>query len=145
MVTRLVAGIVPGDEQEAADLRTALAWLASTTDIYRRQKPATPDPHLVSYVVPVEPATGRVVLGDHVLSGRWLPPGGHVEAGEDPAATARREAREELGVDAAVEGPLFLSLGRTVGPGSHTDVSLWFTFPLTGPVELDRREFGAAR
>jgi 8-oxo-dGTP pyrophosphatase MutT (NUDIX family) len=145
MVARLVAGIVPGDQQEAADLRTALAWLASTTDVYRREKPATPDPHLVAYVVPVDPRTGRILLGEHVLSGRWLPPGGHVEVGEHPADAARREAREELGVDAAVDGPVFLSVGRTVGAGSHTDVSLWFTFPLIEPVALDPREFRVAR
>jgi 8-oxo-dGTP pyrophosphatase MutT (NUDIX family) len=142
----LVAGITPGDDREAADLATARAWLASTADVYRRVRPATPDPHLVTYVVPVDP-DGRVLLGEHLLSGLWLPAGGHVEPGEDPTETARREAREELGVDASVTGPVFLSVSRTVGAGSHTDVSLWFPFPLdpATPITVETREFRSVR
>lgn len=30
----------------------------------------------------------------------WLPPGGHVEPGEDPWQTVVRECREELHIDA---------------------------------------------
>jgi hypothetical protein len=59
MVARLVAGIVAGDDQEAADLRTTLAWPRPRTSTAGR-KPATPDRHLVSSVAPLEPATGRV-------------------------------------------------------------------------------------
>jgi 8-oxo-dGTP diphosphatase len=142
----LVAGIEPGDPVEAADIRTALAWLASTVDVYRRVRPATPAPHLVSYAVPVDPG-GRVLLGDHVTSGLWLPPGGHVEPGEDPVRTAEREAHEELGVDVLAEGPVFLSVTRTVGPGTHTDVSLWFVLRLSAdtPVTVDAREFRSVR
>jgi 8-oxo-dGTP pyrophosphatase MutT (NUDIX family) len=142
----LVGRIEPGDDREAADLATVRAWLASTDDVYRRVRPATPDPHLVSYVVPVDPA-GRVLLGEHVLSGLWLPPGGHVEPGEDPVETARREASEELGVEAVVGDPLFVSVTRTVGAGSHTDVSLWFPFPLDPgtPLTVDPREFRSVR
>jgi 8-oxo-dGTP pyrophosphatase MutT (NUDIX family) len=33
------------------------------------------------------------------LSGRWVPPGGHCEGGEEIAACARRELREECGYD----------------------------------------------
>ncbi|WP_130014355.1 NUDIX domain-containing protein [Serinicoccus sediminis] len=38
------------------------------------------------------------------LAGRWEFPGGKVEPGEDPAAAAVREAREELGVQVRLGG-----------------------------------------
>jgi 8-oxo-dGTP diphosphatase len=160
----LIAAIEPFDDRERADQQQCLVWLAATDDIYRRKKPATPPQHLVCYVVPVDVCAGSVFLVDHRLAGLWLPPGGHVEPGEDPAATARREAREELGIDAdfAVAGarPFFLTMARTsevAGPAAsdddrasfraHTDVSLWYV--LAGheamPLALDQREFDGGR
>lgn len=41
----------------------------------------------------------RVALVLHAKLGRWLPPGGHIEAPELPEQAAVREAREELGLD----------------------------------------------
>jgi 8-oxo-dGTP pyrophosphatase MutT (NUDIX family) len=45
----------------------------------------------------------RVLLVRHAYGDRrsWEAPGGHARAGEPPAAAARREAHEELGVDTA--------------------------------------------
>jgi 8-oxo-dGTP diphosphatase len=43
---------------------------------------------------------GRVLLVRHRKLGYWLQPGGSVEDGEDPAAAAIREIREETGIDA---------------------------------------------
>lgn len=40
-----------------------------------------------------------IVLLRHRRLGRWLQPGGHVDAGESPWAAAIREAREETGLD----------------------------------------------
>lgn len=163
-VADLVGAIAPADDRERGDQRRCLEWLAATADIYRRAKPATPDVHLVSYALPVDVAGRSVFLVDHRLAGLWLPPGGHVEPGEDPAGTARREAKEELGVDAdfgpAGDRPFFISVTRTVpvaGPDAaaadraahvpHTDMSLWYL--LTGergmPIELDEREFAGGR
>ena len=36
----------------------------------------------------------------------WMLPKGHLEPGETPAEAARREVREETGLDAEVERPL---------------------------------------
>lgn len=52
MLAALISTLTPRDALEAAHQADALAWLASTDDVYRRVKPATPPKHLVSYVVP---------------------------------------------------------------------------------------------
>ncbi len=147
-----VGGIDPHDELEAEHRRDALRWLESTDDVFRRVEPATPARHLVSYVAVLDEADGSSLLVDHVNAGLWLPPGGHVEPEEHPAATADREAREELGVEPVFLGgpprPLFLTVTRTVGADAgHSDVSLWFALAgTTGmPITLDPTEFAGAR
>jgi hypothetical protein len=62
-VAALVAAIEPFDETERADQAGVLAWLASTSDVYRRVKPATPPRHLVSYALLTGPAGLECVLG----------------------------------------------------------------------------------
>ncbi|GAA1540935.1 NUDIX hydrolase [Kribbella lupini] len=127
----MVTALEPVDDLEAADRLRTLQWLASTDDIWRRAKPATPSPHLVSYAVVVDPTDGSVLLVDHVKAGRWLPTGGHVEIDEHPADAAAREVGEELGIGAVFNDPerrpAFVTVSETVGAcGGHVDVSLWF-------------------
>ncbi|WDZ83595.1 NUDIX hydrolase [Micromonospora cathayae] len=152
VVAELVADIVPADPLEAEHRADTLRWLSGTDDVFRRARPATPARHLVSYVVPVDPDDGGVLLVDHVNAGLWLPPGGHVEPDEHPAATARREAHEELGLvlaeHAVAEVPAFLTVTRTVGiDAGHTDVSLWYVVEVRRDQRLDpeQGEFRAAR
>ena len=53
-------------------------------------------------------ASGYVIHGDSVLLhwhpkvGGWLPPGGHIEANEDPVQAVLREIEEETGIVAEV-------------------------------------------
>jgi 8-oxo-dGTP diphosphatase len=152
VVRDLVAAIAPVDQTERAQHSDCLAWLANTPDVYRRAKPATPPKHLVSYTTLIDPCDRSVFLVDHIRAGLWLPPGGHVEPGENPADTARRETREELGIEAdfsiAGERPVFLTVTGTGGlDGGHTDVSLWYM--ISGnpemPIVLDPREFKGGR
>jgi 8-oxo-dGTP diphosphatase len=154
LIAGLVSGIEPADDLAREHRRAALSWLAGTDDIFRRAKPRTPSPHLVSYFLLVDRTSGSVLLCDHRLSGLWLPTGGHVEPGEHPLATVRREAAEELGVAAepdAASGdePFFLTMTETAGPPEtrHVDVSFWFA--LTGragqPLSPDQREFAQVR
>lgn len=100
----MVSGIAPADALEAADVAGVLEWLASGAPVFRTVPPDTPPRHLVSYFVPFDQAARCVLLGDHVKSGLRLPPGGHVEPGEDPRDTVTREASEELGLDARFWG-----------------------------------------
>ena len=54
-------------------------------------------------------ARGEVLLierGKAPMKGLWSLPGGHIEPGETAAETARREVREETGLDAVILGHL---------------------------------------
>lgn len=55
-----------------------------------------------------------LLLWHHKLK-MWLPPGGHLEANEDPVQAAIREAREESGLGVVVIAPFDLPM--CVGPG----------------------------
>ncbi|MGQ4599557.1 NUDIX domain-containing protein [Nocardia sp. R6R-6] len=151
-VAEIVQGIAPLDGLEQEHIDTTLAWLASTEDVFRRVKPATPPRHLVAYVVLVDPQARVVLLGRHRLAGLWLPAGGHVDPGEHPHDTARREAAEELAIEARFDvvgtAPLFLTVTTTVGTGAgHEDVSLWYVVrgDRAHHYTLDPREFDGER
>src|SRR5215472_15544235 len=151
-VHEIVSAIEPWDDQEAEQQADVLRWLASGVDVYRRAKPATPPRHLVSYVALVDAARRSMLLVEHRDAGLHLPAGGHVEPGEDPAETALREAREELGIAASflpgIGAPLMVSQTTTVGVSAgHTDVDLWYV--VEGDAEMtvagDAREFAGWR
>lgn len=152
LIHELVRSIDPFDDLEAEHQHDTLRWLESTDDVFRRVKPATPPRHLVSYVAMIDQLDRSSLLVDHINAGLWLPPGGHVEPDEDPAATADREAREELAIDPAFvhdpPRPSFLTVTTTVGTDAgHIDVSLWFVLAGTRdmPVTIDQTEFTEAR
>jgi 8-oxo-dGTP pyrophosphatase MutT (NUDIX family) len=42
---------------------------------------------------------GKVLLHYHEKLAKWLPPGGHIEPNETPPEAARREVKEETGLD----------------------------------------------
>jgi len=82
----------------------------------------------VSYFLLIDHDEGSVLLVDHRKAGLWLPTGGHVEPGEHPVATVRREVQEELGIEAAFspvtgERPVFLTVTETApSADQHADV-----------------------
>lgn len=133
-IADVVRAIRPGDDQERAQRDDALRWLGSTDDVFLRVPPRTPVQHLAAYAVLTEDSDGSLLLVDHRRSGLWLPAGGHVEPGEDPARAAQREAAEELGVTVSFvdpsRSPVFLTVTATVGrpEDRHLDVSLWYLF-----------------
>jgi 8-oxo-dGTP pyrophosphatase MutT (NUDIX family) len=140
-----LANVTPLDTKEWEHLQAIRAWLRATTDIYRRVRPAIPDKHLAVYCVPLDMLEGRVLLGYHLAANMWLPPGGHVETNEHPTDAAMREYAEELGIAPVLlaNDPLLASIEPTNGPGSHTDVTLWYAFQgsTTQNVTVDEREF----
>ncbi|MCZ8075129.1 MAG: NUDIX domain-containing protein [Paucibacter sp.] len=122
-----IAAIPATDEASARELEAALAWVDSGLELCRRAKPATPPVHLVSYFVVSDETASSLLLVDHRNAQLWLPPGGHVEPGEHPRDTVRRELQEELGIALPHDlgPPLMLSRSDTVGlTAGHTDISL---------------------
>lgn len=145
-----VAAIKPHDIIEAQHIHFVLDWIKSGREIFRIEKPATPDTHLVSYFVIVSPDIDQMLLVDHKKAELWLPAGGHVEPEEDPKETAIREAKEELGIDAdfLLEEPLMLTVNETVGNSvKHTDVSFWYVLKgdPSKPLDYDPEEFHQIR
>ncbi|WP_223788211.1 NUDIX domain-containing protein [Marinicella meishanensis] len=139
-----IAAIEPLDVLEHKTIVGVLAWIDSGAELCRLQKPATPPVHLVAYFPVVDGE--YVLLVDHINAQKWLPTGGHVEPGEHPRTTARREAQEELGITAEfiTEQPVLLTQTETVGlTAGHTDVSIWYA--LKGDrslaLRLDHSEF----
>lgn len=69
--------------------------------------------HLTALAWVIDPERRSVLLVEHRHHG-WSCPGGHVEPGEEPAATAARELYEETGV--AAPSPLTpFTIGRSTG------------------------------
>ncbi len=145
-IQQIVSAIRSLDRLEDQHIRFVLDWIESGNEIFRIEKPATPDTHLVSYFVVVDQNTNQILLTDHKKSELWLPPGGHVEINEHPIETVKREAKEELGIEAEFlfDEPIFLTVTKTVGQTSgHTDVSLWYVLKGNSynPIDYEKEEF----
>lgn len=142
----IVKSIAPSDEAEQLHINDAMSWVQGPNDLFRIAKPDNPPKHLVSYFVVFDPRAKKLLLVDHVKANMWLPSGGHVEINEHPRETVRREAMEELELVADFgiigEAPAFITVTETRGPGTHTDVSLWYVIAGDSTAELnyDTRE-----
>lgn len=152
VVRDLVAGVTPLDEHEAEDKATTLRWVESGAPLFRIARPATPDKHLCVYSALLDEARRTVLLVDHVKAGLWLFPGGHVDDGEDPRTTVLRETTEELQIRGEFhsrfgDDPLFLTVTKTRGEHSHTDVSFWFVLDADQDMSIvaDPREANQTR
>jgi 8-oxo-dGTP pyrophosphatase MutT (NUDIX family) len=152
LIRALVEGVSPHDDREAADRRWTLDWVDSGAPLFRVAKPATPPWHLVVYAALVDRDRASMMLVDHRTARAWLPPGGHVDPGEDPRRTVLREVDEELGIAGRFHpvlgsAPFFLTVTRTRGADQHTDVTLWFVLEgdQQAPITPDLAEFAEVR
>lgn len=128
-IAQIVDQITPLDSEEGLHRERVLQWIASGADLFRIEKPAKPRMHLVSYFVPIDLVSEKMMLVHHRKANLWLPPGGHVDLNEHPKETVMREMKEELFAEAVflVDHPIFLTVTETVNDASpHTDVSLWY-------------------
>jgi 8-oxo-dGTP pyrophosphatase MutT (NUDIX family) len=97
---------------------------------------------------------GRVLLIHHRKLDKWLPLGGHIELDEDPEQAARREAREESGLEVELVGerppttepgtraliaPRFLDIHRITDTHEHIGMIYWAR-PKGGEMQLASAE-----
>jgi 8-oxo-dGTP pyrophosphatase MutT (NUDIX family) len=139
VIADLTEAIEPFDERERRDREQFVAWCRSGADLFRTVPPATPPQHLAVYFVLLDSERRSVMLVEHRKAGLRLPPGGHVDDGEDPRITVVREAAEELSLAARFhplvdDRAFFVTVTQTQGLDSHTDMTLWFL------LDADRHE-----
>lgn len=142
----IIANIAPFDTLEQEHINDTLAWIKSGEPIFRIQKPAVPNKHLVSSAVIFDEKVSKVLLVYHKNYMKWLPAGGHLEPEECPKTAIARECMEELNIEADFwrEDPIFLTSTFTSGPLTHHwDVSLWYVLKGDHRVvyDYDPREF----
>lgn len=105
---RLLQQWHPSGTSQAALRQAYLAFLAARPDATQRS--CTPG-HLTASAIVFSHDLSQVALVLHGIVKAWIQPGGHIEA-DDPtlAEAARREVREELGLDVEVVGPVMLDV-----------------------------------
>jgi 8-oxo-dGTP pyrophosphatase MutT (NUDIX family) len=86
------ADILP-DEAHAA--RAIIDFLKAEPHPFSR---STAGAHLTGSAFILDRRAGALLLIHHRALNRWLQPGGHIDAGEDAAQAALREAAEETGL-----------------------------------------------
>jgi len=121
----LGAWSAPDAEQERLR-RAYLAQIAAEPDAVAK---AGPPAHLTASCVLLDPSGGQVLLTLHRKANAWFQFGGHLEATDATVwAAARREAREESGIDSLEPLPRPVQLDRHLLVGSfgacreHLDV-----------------------
>ena len=85
----------PYNEQEVTDKATLLNLLAENADISRRENLIA---HLTASAWVVNPERNKVLMAYHNLYNSWAWLGGHADGDYDLAAVAKKEAREESGL-----------------------------------------------
>jgi 8-oxo-dGTP pyrophosphatase MutT (NUDIX family) len=96
---RLLQALTPADERERRHRARILALLDDSAAPFSRAQYAPG--HVTASAFVTNPARDALLLILHGKLGLWLQPGGHVEPDDaDVLASARREVREELGLDA---------------------------------------------
>lgn len=117
----IVEGHVAVDERESESLRIFRDTVVNLADPCNEHGDPT---HVTASALVV--AERGTVLHLHKRLNIWLQPGGHIEAGEDPADGALREAAEETGLVVAhpASGPRFFHLDVHPGPRGHTHLDL---------------------
>lgn len=117
----------------------ALQWAHRTRHVWRRVL----KPRLAGVSVILRNQRGEILLVRHSYGPEnWAFPGGGCARGEDPALTARREMREELGCELdALE--LVSEIAETISGAPHT--AYVFTGLIAGELRPDGREVVEAR
>jgi len=110
------ATATPIDDRERESIAEFLAVVPTLTDPFNEHADIR---HVTASALVV--GERGVVLHLHKRLALWLQPGGHIDAGEDPATAAVREATEELGLAVAHphDGPQLIHVDAHPGPRGH--------------------------
>lgn len=137
----LLDGYEPSDSAEACHREAMLHLLNDGVSSWSREQF---DPgHFTASAYVVDESGCHVAMIRHRALGRWLQPGGHVDDGDaDAAFAARRELKEETGLDMRGGGALFdldvHVIPARPGMPEHRHFDLRFLFILSGCGELPR-------
>ncbi len=109
-----------------------------------------PQDHYVVFFLPIHRPTQQVFLGHHKKANVWIPPGGHIEPGEAPRTTVKREAMEELRYELKDNDIRLFDLSIThCTPGSACTIhyDLWYALEMKEPYAFayEQREFYDAK
>lgn len=85
------------DDRDRAEAERILAFVHAHPDCLERSNLAG---HLTASAFVTDRERRHLLLIHHKALGRWLQPGGHADGDPDLLAVARREVREETGLDA---------------------------------------------
>jgi 8-oxo-dGTP diphosphatase len=88
-----------------------------------RESPPTVDTPIAVEVWVLSPDLARVLLVSHPWRG-WVPPGGKVEVDEQPREAARRELREEAGIDIEISDAPAVAAVRSFKSGWSETLAL---------------------
>ncbi len=107
--------------------------------------------HFCSFLVPFHRESLSIYTGHHIKADEWIPPGGHIEMGESPEDTVRREFGEELSSTLSNEliEPFAISITNVFHPSRpcriHND--FWFVIYMEDKIQFafDKKEFHEAQ
>lgn len=114
--------------------------------------PAPFERHFCVTTYVVNPSGDKFLMIEHKKLGKWLPPGGHVDANETPEQAALRECKEETGLDVEfvsartqVDGGLVKPEGiqlNVIKPSEHEHMDLVYLATTSDdiPLSLNVRE-----
>ncbi|MBI4079559.1 MAG: NUDIX hydrolase [Candidatus Levybacteria bacterium] len=109
-----------------------------------------PTEHFCSFFMPVDNKTHRIFLGHHIKAQDWIPPGGHIEKGESPEETVRREFTEELGYTLKKENIKLFDISiihvRSKARPCKIHYDFWHMVEINEqPFQFDKKEFYDAK
>ena len=110
---RELSGYAPTDPGQEVLRQAVLLLVGADPQVHRRESPV----HVTAGGVVLDPRGERTLLVLHRKVGRWLQPGGHLEATDaSPGAAALREVAEETGVPGVRLLPGLVHLDRHPAP-----------------------------
>src|SRR3989344_6387280 len=108
-----------------------------------------PNDHFITFFIPFIQKTKQIFMGDHIKSGLWLVPGGHIDTGESPEETVVREINEKLNMSVTKNKIEFFDLSITDINSTYPckrHYDFWYLYPLDTaiPFNYTKNEYETA-